>query len=195
MGSTLMGVDVVCESENRLVVGAGPLQGHLQFGVVGHVHQVDDVRVERLPLGVEMVDEVDQAAFVEELVLTWFLPPLVSELDGDAAIEESCLPQTCCDDVVVEGDGLFEDLGARPEADGRSGSLDGLALLGLLGLRLSVLELLGIEIAVASHLRLETLRQCVDHGYTDTVKAARDRVGALLEFASSMEGGQNRGQG
>ena len=108
VGAAFMGVDVVGKRQHGLVVRGGPLQGHVEFDVVADLVEGDDVGVERFALGVEVLDEVDQAAGVAEGV-GGAAPALVDQADLEALVEEGHLSQSRGDDVVVEDRGLLED--------------------------------------------------------------------------------------
>jgi hypothetical protein len=189
-----VGVDGVGEGENRLVVGGGPLHGQLHLGVVVVlVEDVDHVRVERLPLGVEVLDEVEQAALVLEALGDGLLAPLVGEHDLEPAVEEGHLPQTHDHRVVIELDRLGEHLGVGPEGDGGAGLLDGLLPSWDAWCRAPPTKSLGPHVAGVADLGLEPLRKGVDDGDTHPVQTTGDLVGALLELAAGVEGGEHRG--
>ena len=134
--AALVGVDVVREAEDRLLVGGVPLHRDLDGAVVGVALEVHGLSVQRVLVLVEVGDEVDDAALVlEGLALP--LAALVDEVDAEVAGEERRLAQALRERRVVVGD-LLEDLGVGEEGDRRAGLLARRAALQL-GLRLAAL--------------------------------------------------------
>src|SRR5205814_2494464 len=113
----LVGVDVVGEAEDRLLVGGVPLQRDLDLAVLGLALEEDDLAMERLLRLVQMLDEVRDAALVLELRPA-ALPALVDELDPQAASEERGFPATPGEDRDAVCD-VRDALGAGPEGEGR----------------------------------------------------------------------------
>ena len=113
--AALVGVDVVREGEDGLLVGGVPLHRDLDRAVVGLVLEVDGLAMERVLVLVQVVDEVDDAALVVERVLLAG-GALVDEVDPQAAGEERGLPHPLGERGVVVGD-LLEDLGVGRERD------------------------------------------------------------------------------
>ena len=88
--AALVGVDVVGEREHRLLVGGVPLHRDLDRAVVGLVVEEDGLAVQGVLVLVQVLDEVDDPALVEEGVALAGAA-LVDELDLEPAGEEGGL--------------------------------------------------------------------------------------------------------
>ena len=108
VGAPLVGVDVVGEGEHRLGVPGIPLEGDIHLDVVADLLEADDVRVQRLALGIEVLDEIHQAAAVAE-GFSGALAPFIHEHDLEALVEKGHLAQAGGDRLIVELGGLGED--------------------------------------------------------------------------------------
>ena len=127
--AALVRVDVVGEREQVLLVGGVPLEGDLHLADVAPVGHVDDLLVQGVAraLGVEVLDEVDDAAVVLEADLV-ALAALVAEVDPQAAREERHLAEALLEDGALVVDRL-EDLEVRQEGDLGAGLVGLRALL------------------------------------------------------------------
>jgi hypothetical protein len=186
MGAALVGVDVVGEAEDRLLVGGVPLHRQLDFAVLlVAALEVDDLAVQFVLVLVEMADEVLDAAVVFEDDAVG-LAALVDQLDPQAAGEEGGLAQALGEGVEVEAD-LFEDLQVRQEGDLGAVLLGRLAF-GQLGHRFAALVVLRPDEAVAADLQMQALGERVDDGDADAVQAAGDLVAAAVaELAAGVK--------
>jgi hypothetical protein len=186
MRATLGGVDRVGEGVDRLVEAGTPLHRDLRLQALLVIlrRELDDGGVAHALGGVEVADEVGDAALVEvgdlgdalgllaaELLNQARTTSLIDERDGQSAIEEGHLlePARKSGGVVPRG---LEDVGVRPEGDGRA------VLVGrgaLLEWRRgdTVLVGLGPDEAIPLDLDLEACRERVDHGDSNAVKATR----------------------
>ena len=188
--AALVGVDVVGEREHRLLVGGVPLHRDLDRAVLGLVLEEDGLAVQGVLVLVQVLDEVDDPALVEEGVALAGAA-LVDELDLQAAGQERGLAHPLGERLVVELERL-EDLVVGKEGDRRPGALELLAALQV-ALRLAALVVLGPLVAVAAHLEVEALGERVDDRDADPVQAAGDLVAAALaaELAAGVQGGQH----
>ena len=91
----------------------------------------------------------------------------------------------------VEGAALAEDLLVRLEAHGGAAPVHHGPELLQLSLRLSALELHGVELLAACDLDVERLRQRVDDGDADAVQAARGVVDLALELSARVQRGHD----
>ncbi len=95
------GVDVVGEGEDLLVVSVVVLEGDLQLDAVFAAGQKDRVRMDGGLVAVQVFDEGDDAAFVEET--RPFAPDeFVFQVDAHPGVEEGKLPQALGQDIVAE---------------------------------------------------------------------------------------------
>src|SRR5207253_4228401 len=117
---TLARVDVVREREDALLVAVVVLQRDLDLDVALLPLEEQHFRVDRRLVLVEVLDELDDAALVEEGVA----PPIALVLNDDleAPVEERQLAQAVRERVERERR-LLEDLGVGLEADDRPGLL------------------------------------------------------------------------
>ena len=166
--AALVGVDVVGERVERFRVPVVPLHRDLDVDAVLLAARVDRLLVDRRLVLVQILDEGDDAALVEELVR--LAVALVVDRDRDAAVEEGQLAQARRQRVEAVFGGL-EDLRVGLEGDlgaallGRARDLEvarrHAALVGLL-----------VDLAVAPDLELEHFREGVDHRHADAVETA-----------------------
>ena len=185
MGAALVGVDVVGEAEDGLLVGGVPLQSHLDLAVLVLALEVDDLAVQGVLGLVQVLDEVRDAALVEELDLAT-TAALVDQLHLQAAGQERRLAKALCQRVEVEFD-VLEDLRVGDEGDGRPRALQRTALLQPAE-GLAALVALCPDRTVAPDLEVEPLRERVDDRDPDAVQAARDLVtAAVAELAAGVQ--------
>src|SRR3984893_3145376 len=187
MRAALAGVDVVGEGEHALLVAVVVLERDLDLDVVLLPLEEEHFRVDRRLVLVQVFDELDDAALVEEGVAR----PVALVLDDDleSLVEERELAQTVRERVEGEH-GLLEDLAVRLEAhDGPV--LRGLLPHGELAGGHPALVALRPHVALATDLDLEPLRQRVDHRDADAVESARDLVSGVLELAARVQHGEH----
>ena len=187
MRAAFVRVDVVRERIHRLGVAVVPLQRDLDVDAVLLAVHVDRLVVDRRLVLVQILDEGDDPAFVEELVR--LAVALVVERDGDAAVQERELAQPLRERVEAEFRRL-EDLRVGLERDlgaallGRAGDLE-------IALRRAALVALLVDLAVAPDLEIELFGQRVDDRDADAVQAARHLVAVVVELAAGVEHGQH----
>src|SRR6266404_1890509 len=193
VGTALDRVDVVGECEDRLLVGGVPLHRHLDTALkgsralIGLALEVDDVLVDRVLGLVDVRDEVADPALVLELD-GLAVCALVDQLDVQALREERGLAQPLCDRGHVDVE-LLEHLRVGQEGDRRPRRIslghlpDDLHVAG----RVTPLEFLPVDIAVAAHLGDESLGERVHDRDADAVQAARDLVAVATELPAGME--------
>ncbi len=189
VGTALDGVDRVRERVNRLVVRVVPLKRDLELDAFAAARQEDRLGVEHLPGLVQVLNELDDSAFVVKERLADLLGPLVGERDLDALIQESQFAKTLRQGVVGKHQ-VFEHLRVRLEGDLGAAALGGSDLAELAD-RFPALEVLAVGRALAPDLDLEPLGKGVDHRNADSVKASGDLVGVVFELAAGMEDRQH----
>ena len=149
---------------------------------------VDDVGVDRLAGAVQVLDELEEAAFVVERFV--FAGAVVGEGDADAVVQEGQLLQALVERGVDELRGL-EDLrvgleGGLGAALGRCGRRGGRRLVGD-----AALVFLLVDVAVAADFDLAPFGEEVDDRDADAVQAAGGLVGAFVELAAELEHGHH----
>jgi hypothetical protein len=180
-----VGVDVVREAEDRLLVGGVPLHRDLDLAVVGLVFEEDGLAMQGILVLVQVADEVDDPALVMEVDLL-AAGALVDEVDLQSARQECRLAQALGEGLEVEPD-LLEDLEIGEEGDLGPGLLRSRALLELRG-GLAARVVLRPDVAVAANLEVKAIGKRVDDRYADTVKATGDLVaGSLAELGTGVK--------
>ena len=187
------GGDAVGEAVEPVgLVALVPLEGQLDLGVVGLVVEVADPGEQRGLGGVDVLDEVDDAARVlvgDGLVVV--VGPLVLESDLQGLVEEGHHLEALEHGAGHELGGL-EEAPVRPEGDGGARAAAGCVAddleLGLLGAAFGELDL--VALAVAVDLDHDLLRHGVDHGHAHAVEAAGHLVAVAAEFAAAAQLGE-----
>ena len=187
MGAALARVDVVGEGEEALLVPVVVLQGDLDLDIVLLALEEEHLRMDGRLVLVQVLDELDDAALVEEGVRA--LVALVLDDDLEPLVEEGQLAEPVGERVEGER-GLLEDLAVRLEADDRA-VLGGLLSRREVALRHTELVALGPHLALTADLQLEPFRERIDDRYADTVEAAGNLVGGMLELAARVEHGED----
>ncbi len=198
MHATFDGGDAVGVAVDALVVAGVPLHGdveHLALVLV-LVLELAHLGEQRLLGGVEVLDEVDDAALVLvfDLLLASFA--LIRERDDQAPVEERHRLEAFEDGTGHEFDALGgEDRRVRPERDRRAGGPPppgGVADDGHLALRPAALGVfLAVVHAVAVDLDDQALGERVDHRHTDAVEPTGHLVAIAAELAAGVEHGEH----
>ena len=189
VGTALVGVDVVGEAEDRLLVGAVPLHRHFDGAFVFVAFEVHDLVVHRLFVLVEVADEVLDAAVVLEgdaLAIGAF----VVQVDLETTRQERCFPQPVDQrrEVVVD---LLEDLAVGEERNLGAVVL-GRLTPGEVSLGAAPHVILIPEVSVGPDLQVEFFGERVDHGDADAVQATGHLgAAAVAELAAGVEHGQD----
>ena len=187
--------DVVGEGQHVLVVAVVPPHRDLDGDAVAFGLDGDRLRDQRLLGAVEIFDELDQAAVIDELQALHVGMARVGQDDAHAGIQEGEFAQPVFQRAVVELD-HGEGLGRREERDLAAASpLIGAGRLVLLvcagDRQRRVGDAMGeahfVDFAVAADFQLQPGRQRVDHRDADAVQAARHLVGVLVELSAGMK--------
>ena len=179
---------------------AVPLHRDLGRDPVALLTEVDDGGVHRLLGGVQVADEVGDAAVVAVvhrprlarlaiLARHGVLGPLVGQVDRQAAVQERHLLEPPGQRLEVPVRGL-EDVCVRPEGDGGAGLVGGLAA-GQRRDRVAELIALPPDVPVPADLHLQPGGQGVHHGHAHPVQAAGDGVGLAVELPARVQGGEH----
>jgi hypothetical protein len=178
--------DVVGEGEHRLVVAVVPPQRGLDADAVALGLDDDGGGDERSLVAVEIAHERLDAALVAHFLALLDRVALVAQHDVNARIEERELAQPVLQRGEVElrhAEGLAAGQKRHLRADLVVGCADDRERSD----RLAVAELHGVFLAVAPDGELEPSRQRVDDRDADSVQAAGDLVGVLVEFSPGVE--------
>ena len=180
-------VDVVHIGMEILGVLRRVLQGDLvtdAFLLAGHV---DDFLVQRVAGPIQMLDELDDAPLVQELLA--LIVAFVEKLDPHAAVEERQFLQPLVEQVVAEL-GRLEDHGVGLEGRlgahllGRADALDRSE-------RNAAFVLLLVGMPVARDFDFAPLRQEVHDRDTHAVQTAGRLVRALFELPAELQDGHH----
>src|SRR6266545_1049872 len=180
---TFARIDVVGERENALLVTVVVLQRHLDLDVVLLALEEEHLGMDGRLVLVQVLDELDDAALVEERVGA--LVTLVLDDDLETLVEEGHLAEAVRQRVEGER-GLLEDLRVGLEANDRA-VLRGLLSRREVALGRAILIPLRPDLAAPPDLELQPLGERVDHRDPDAVQAARHLVGGVLELAAGVE--------
>ena len=187
MRPALDGIDVVGERIHVLGVALVPLQGDLNRGAALLAAQIHD-GVERGLGASQMFDERHDPAFVEEVVPFVGLA-FVDDGDAQARIQKGEFAQPPRQNVEAENL-VAEDLPVRQEDDA------GAALFGRpdgfqIGLGHAAAILLDVRLPGPFYFQFQGLGQRVDDGHADTMQAAGDAVGVVVELSAGVQLGQD----
>ena len=189
MRAALLGVDVVDEGVDVLLIAVVVLHGDLDDRIVLDAVEVDWLRIEHFFLAVEVLDKRADAAIEVELLAADGLDALVMQADRNAVVEEGELAQAMAQRLVaVRRDG--EDFRVRHEVDARA-RLRRRADDSQRLRRHAALEGNLVDLAVALDLDFHARRQGVDDGDADAVQAARDLVAVAAELAARVQDSQD----
>ena len=185
--SSLVGVDVVREGEDGLLIRIVVLEGHLRLNPVPLPFHEDRLGVQGGLVPVQVLDEGVDPPLVLELV--GLAASFVEDGDPKPRVEKRQLAQPSGKDIEGEF-GFGEDLRVGPERHLGAG-LPGFARRLEGRHRLAPREADPVDGPVPAHLRLELLGQGVHHGDAYPVQPARNLVGRLVELPAGVQGGQN----
>ncbi len=191
MRAALVGVDVVGEALDRLVIAVVVLERHFENQRRRRVFllEVDD-RMDDVLAVVQIADVLDEPIVKLELIA---LPgALVFNDDLKALVQIRKLAQSLGEHFVLELD-IREDLAVRLEGDlgaGLRARADHFQIAGLL----ATLEFHVMHFAIAADFNFQPFRKRVDDRCAHAMKPAADLVrapGRMLEFAARAELGEN----
>src|SRR5262249_10198595 len=185
--ATFPRVDVVREREQVLLVAVVVLKRDLDLDPVLLALEEEHLGMDRCLVLVQVLDELDDAALVEEAVAA--LVALILDRDLEALVQEGQLAQAIGQGVERER-GLLEDLPVRLEAHDRA-VLRRLLASPQLALRHAVLVALRPDVAASADLDLEPLAQSVDDRDSDAMQPAGHLIGRVFELASGVQHGQD----
>ena len=191
--AALVRVDVVRERVHRLGVRRVPLHRDLDVALLARAREGDDVRVRRILRGVDVADEVGDAALVAEGLVP-LAAALVDQLEAEARGQEGHLAHARRQHVELEL-AILEDVEVGHEDDGRAG-LVGVrerAARDQLGRRIAARERLRVLDAVAVDREVEVLAERVHDRHADAVEPAGDLVALAAELSAGMQLGQHDG--
>src|SRR5438552_4232615 len=182
MGAAFDRVDVVHESEDRLIVAVVVLHRDFDERSLGFLRESDRIRVERVLRPVDPFDVLGDASLKLEDVPA--VMDLIDDDDPKARVEEGELPQARREDVIVELD-RFEDLRVRKERDDRAGPLRRAHDLEVAGLR-PAFEPHPVLLTFSFHADLEPFAQPIDDREADAVQPAGHAVHFPFELPATV---------
>src|SRR5581483_5664630 len=181
--------DAVGEAVDALVEAGVPLERDFDLLVVLRLLEVHDLLEQGLLRGIEVTDEVDDAAGVLVVDLLLVARPLVLEADLEALVEEGVHLQALDHRLRAEL-GLVEDRAVGPERDRGAGAAAGRVAddRQLRDDLAAVAELHPVAFALAVDLDDQLRRQGVDHRHAHAVQTARDLVAtAVAELSAAVQ--------
>ena len=188
VGAAFVGVDVVGVRIDLLAVTVVVLHRDLDLIVVR-----DGVNVQRgvgdAALGVDALDELDDAALIVERLAIFFERTAVFEDDLQPLVEVGELLQSVAERRIIEVERL-EDLAVGIEHDLCAASL-GVAYARERSLSDAAVEAHLVQLAVLCDLDVQPLGQRVDARHADAVQTARKLISAAAELAARMQLGQH----
>ena len=192
MGAAVTLRDVVGEGQHGLVERVVPPQRDLDADVVALGPHEDRLRhaLDRFARAVEIAHEGLDPALVEQLLALVLGMARVGEDDAHAGIEEGEFAQALLQRRVVELDHR-ERVGGGQERHFRAAPSVAVAHDHQRRHRVAVAELHRVLLAVTPDAQAEPLREGVDDGDADAVKAAGDLVGILVELTARMKLGHD----
>ncbi len=187
MGPALDRVDVVDEGVYVLRVAVGVLHGQLDDHVVLLGHQVDGLLMQLVPVVVQVLHELDDAALVVEAVLS--PGDLVLEVDDGRLVQVCQVLELLRQDVVLELDRLEDGLVGH-EGYGCAAAFGRSELLQRNG-HDAPLASQEVLLAFAVHPHLQPFGEGVHYRHADAVQAAGHLVALAVELAPGVKNGQN----
>ena len=184
--------NVVGEAVNIFLETVVPLQRHFHADTVFFGGEIEDIRVNRRFVLVQILNERLDTAFVVEVV--FFAVTLVAQANRDAGVQERQFTQAFRQDVVLEFGDVGEGFEARPETHHGTGFV-GIASNGQRCLRHAVRIELTVDLAFALDNQLQLLRQGVNHGDAYAVQAAGNFIGVIVELTACVQHGHDHFRG
>ncbi len=180
--------NVVGEAVDVFLETVVPLQSDFHADAVFFGGEIEDVRVDRVFVFVQVLDEGFDAAFV--VVVIALIVALVLKADRDAGVQERQLAQTLGENVVFEAGDVGKGFMARPEAHARAGQL-GFADDRQRRLWHAVYVGLLMHFAFAADGQLQFFRKRVHHRHADAVQTAGNLIGVVVELTAGMQHGHD----
>ena len=180
--------NVVGKAVDVFLEAVVPLQGHFHADTVFFGGEIENIRVDRRFVLVEILNERLDAAFVVEMV--FFAIALIAQADRDAGVQERQLAQAFRQDVIFKFGDIGEGFQAWPETHHGAGFV-GFASHGQRCLRHTVFVHLLVNFVIALDNQLQLLRQGVNHRDAYAVQTAGNFIGVIIEFTASVQDGHD----
>ena len=165
-----------------------PLQRHFDANTVFFSGEVEDIRVDRRFVLVQIFNERLDAAFIVEVV--FFTVALVAQTNGNAGVEERQLTQTFRQNFIFELGHIGEGFEAGPETHHGAGFFS-LAGNRQRSLRYTVFVDLTVNFTLALDNQLQFLRQGVYYRNTNAVQTAGHFIGVIVKFTACVQNGHD----
>ena len=193
MRAAVGGRDVVDEGVDVFGIRVVVLHGDFHEDAVLHALGINRFREQNFLVVIQILDELAQPAFVEEILRHGRFAALIGEGDVDALVQERHFAQALLQHVKIKRDAALEDAvgvvvadDVGQEADRRAGAVgfaDDAQVVEVLAAR--VLLLINFPILINRH--GQRLRQRIDHRRAHAVQAAGHLVAAAAELAARVQ--------
>ena len=185
-------MDVVGEGDQSLDIAVVILEGDFGDGVVLGAAEVNDLLMDGGLILVDVTDELPDAALVAHGFALLFAFPLILDADAQARVQESLLPHTGMENLIVI-DRVVKHLRVGLEADGGAGFIRLAHHMDSLG-DLAPGEGHLVDFSFLVDLNLQPFGQSIDHRGAHAVEAAGDLIAPAAELAAGVQNGENNFQ-
>ena len=165
-----------------------PLQRNFNADAVFFGGEIEDIRVDRRFVFVQIFDERFDTAFVVEMI--FFTVALVAQANRHPGVQERQLAQAFCQNLVFEFDHVGKSFVARPETN------HGAGFFGFAGnrqrrLRHAVGINLTVNFVIALNDQLQLLRQGVNNGNAYAMQTTGNFIRVIIEFTARVQNGHD----
>ena len=180
-------MNIVCKGDDNLVIAVVILKGNLCHGIIPGPRHIDDVFVERALILVDEGDKLPNAPLIVHGLLPLLSSPAVRHQDAHPGIEESLLPHTLMEGIIVVYR-VLEHLWVRLKYYFSTSVIRLADHLHLLG-NCSPGKLHFIDLTVFVHPHLQPLGKGVDHRRAHPMKTAGYLISAAAKLSSGVKHG------
>ncbi|CCJ95496.1 hypothetical protein BN131_3169 [Cronobacter malonaticus 681] len=180
--------NVVGEAVDVFLETVVPLQRHFHADTVFFSREIEDIRVNRRFVLVQVFNERFDAAFVMEVIL--LTVALIHETNRHAGVQEREFAQALRQNVIFKLSDVGEGFKAWPETNLSTG-LIGIAGHGQRRLRHAVHVSLLVDFAFAANHQFQFLGQGVNHGNAHAVQTTGDFIGVIIKFTACVQNGHD----
>ncbi len=185
--STFPGVDVVGEGQDFFIVGLVVLDRYFNLYVLTLPLEVNDFRMDRLFIFVQVIHKGYKSAFVA--VTSFFDDLVIHQVNADSGVKEGQFPKTLCQNVETHFR-VGEDAGIGLEGNASPPFL-GFSFDGQRGYRFSAFVTLMVDFPILANFDIEPFAQSIDHGYSHTMESTGNLVCTGIELAPCVQLGHD----